>query len=53
MENAAAVMRRLINERITPEEERAWVTWWAQHPEDVTKEKALRGWLRNVVKGYL
>ena len=42
MENATAVMRELINERITPEEERAWVTWWAQHPEDVTKEKALR-----------
>ena len=42
MENAEAMMRELINERITPEEERAWVTWWAQHPEDVTKEKALR-----------
>ena len=42
MENVATMMRELINERITPEEERAWVTWWAQHPEDVTNEKALR-----------
>jgi hypothetical protein len=42
IENVAAVMRELINERITPEEERAWVTWWAQHSDDAAKEKALR-----------
>jgi DNA-binding transcriptional MerR regulator len=42
MQNAAAVMRDLINERITPEEERAWLTWWAQHPEDAKKVTALK-----------
>jgi DNA-binding transcriptional MerR regulator len=50
MADAAAVMRELINERITPEEERAWVTWWAQHPDDAAKEKALRADVLSLLK---
>ncbi|HEU4619934.1 MAG TPA: MerR family transcriptional regulator [Gammaproteobacteria bacterium] len=38
--NPAFVLRDLINELITPEEERAWSTWWAKHPEEVEKTKA-------------
>lgn len=34
MNDAAALTRRLINEMVTPEEERAWHNWWAEHPED-------------------
>jgi DNA-binding transcriptional MerR regulator len=34
MDNAATLTRQLINENITPEEERAWLTWLAEHPED-------------------
>jgi MerR family transcriptional regulator, thiopeptide resistance regulator len=48
MSSAAAITRQLINENITPEEERAWATWWAEHPEHsryqgafVTEQKAL------------
>lgn len=33
MSNFATVWRGLINENTTPEEERVWLTWWAQHPE--------------------
>lgn len=50
MENAATVMRELINERITPDEERAWVTWWAQHPDDAAEETALRDEARALLK---
>ena len=34
MTSAAVLTRQLINENITPEEERAWLTWLAEHPED-------------------
>lgn len=34
MKNAAVLTRQLINENITPDEERAWITWFAEHPED-------------------
>jgi DNA-binding transcriptional MerR regulator len=34
MTSAAVLTRQLINESVTPEEERAWLTWWAEHPED-------------------
>jgi DNA-binding transcriptional MerR regulator len=43
MKDAAIVTRELINEMITPEEERAWITWWAQHPEDKAQ---LDGYMR-------
>lgn len=34
MTSAAVLTRQLINENITPEEERAWLTWLAEHPAD-------------------
>jgi DNA-binding transcriptional MerR regulator len=34
MTSAAVLTRQLINENITPEEERAWLTWLAEHPGD-------------------
>jgi DNA-binding transcriptional MerR regulator len=39
MNNTAFIMRDLINELITPDEERAWITWWTKHPEDATATK--------------
>jgi DNA-binding transcriptional MerR regulator len=38
--NSTALVRKLINENITPEEERVWMTWWAQHPEDLAEMQA-------------
>jgi|ERR1700679_95637 DNA-binding transcriptional MerR regulator len=40
MQNATSLMRDIINEIITPEEERAWITWWTKHPKDATATKA-------------
>ena len=34
MHDAAGLTRKLINEMVTPEEERAWTNWWVEHPED-------------------
>jgi hypothetical protein len=41
MKSPSAVMRELINEHITPDEERARNTWWAEHPQDVADNKML------------
>jgi DNA-binding transcriptional MerR regulator len=38
--NSTALVRELINESITPEEERVWMTWWAEHPEDTAEMQA-------------
>lgn len=35
MTSAASLTRQLINENTTAEEERAWHTWWAEHPDEV------------------
>lgn len=36
MNNMQAIVRELINQHITPEQEREWLTYWAkQHPKDV------------------
>jgi DNA-binding transcriptional MerR regulator len=37
MTSAASLTRQLINENITAEEERAWLTWWGEHPEEVAE----------------
>jgi DNA-binding transcriptional MerR regulator len=34
MKSPQVLTRTLINEHTTPEEERAWTTWWTEHPED-------------------
>ena len=39
MKSPEVLTRTLINEHTTPEEERAWMTWWAEHPEDTTKSR--------------
>jgi DNA-binding transcriptional MerR regulator len=41
--NMQAIIRELINQHITPEQEREWLTYWAKrHPKDVfdTEERA-------------
>jgi DNA-binding transcriptional MerR regulator len=40
MKTSTALMRELINEHITPEEERIWMTWWAEHPDDMAESQA-------------
>lgn len=40
MQIATSIMRDLINELITPDEEREWITWWTKHPADATATKA-------------
>lgn len=44
MTRPAILTRQLINENITPEEERAWLTWLAEHPEDTA---AIREFTKN------
>jgi len=40
MSSQSAVTRELINKHTTADEERAWHTWWAAHPEDVAENKS-------------
>jgi DNA-binding transcriptional MerR regulator len=40
MKSSTALTRELINEHTTPEEERIWMTWWAEHPDDLTESQA-------------
>lgn len=42
MQDATAVIRHFLNERTALEEERAWLAWRAQHPEDAKEWIALR-----------
>lgn len=42
MKKPSLVMRELINEHITPDEERAWATWWAEHPEELAVDAEFR-----------
>ena len=39
MKSPEVVTRALINEHTTPEEERAWMTWWVEHPEDAAEAR--------------
>ena len=34
MTDVRVISRELLNELITPEEERAWLTWWSQRPKE-------------------
>ncbi len=40
MSNLHALTRELINENITPEQERAWMTYWAHRPEEAAVRQA-------------
>ena len=42
MPDATAVILRFLNERTAPEEERAWLAWRAQYPEDAKELATLR-----------
>jgi hypothetical protein len=39
MTSPEVLTRKLINEWTTPEEERAWATWWAEHPQDAAEAR--------------
>jgi DNA-binding transcriptional MerR regulator len=39
MKSPEVLTRALINEHTTPEEERAWTTWWVEHPEDTAQSR--------------
>jgi Lon protease-like protein/DNA-binding transcriptional MerR regulator len=41
MSNPGVLYRRLINESLSAEEERAWNTWWAGHPEDAAQSRRM------------
>jgi DNA-binding transcriptional MerR regulator len=43
-----ALSRELMNEALTPEEERAWSTWWADHPEDLAQARGFGQALRTL-----
>lgn len=40
MSNLQAITRELINEHITPEQERAWMTYWAYRPHEAAERHA-------------
>lgn len=57
MKSPTSLTRALINEHTTPEEERAWTTWWAEHPEDaadargfIEERKALMDEVRQLMQ---
>jgi DNA-binding transcriptional MerR regulator len=54
MTNIQAVMREMINQHITPEQEREWLTYWAQRGpgESLVSEEA-RAMFRRVAQEYL
>jgi len=40
MSNLQAITRELINENITPEQERTWMTYWSQRPHEAADRQA-------------
>ena len=42
MSNLQAITREMINQHITPEQERDWLTYWAQRPADAAAGQALQ-----------
>lgn len=40
MKSPNVLTRELINESVTPDEERAWNAWWTEHPEDMAAAQA-------------
>jgi|SRR5690349_5984150 len=53
MSNLQAITRELINQHITPEQERDWLTYWAQRPEGAAHGQALAAAARPVMEGFL
>lgn len=48
MQSFRTFYRRLVNELSSPEEERAWLTWWAEHPEQAAAARGLGEQLRTL-----
>jgi DNA-binding transcriptional MerR regulator len=54
MSNVQAVMRELINQHITPEQEREWLTYWAQRgPEEALASEEQRAAFKQTARDYL
>lgn len=53
MSNLRAITRELINQHITPEQERDWLTYWAQRPEEAAAGQALQAAARPMMEGFL
>lgn len=53
MSNLQAITRELINQHITPEQERDWLTYWAQRPGDAAQGQALAEAARPMMEGFL
>jgi DNA-binding transcriptional MerR regulator len=53
MNNVQSVMRELINQHITPEQEREWLTYWAQRaPDEAQSSEEQRAVFRQVAREY-
>jgi DNA-binding transcriptional MerR regulator len=51
--NMQAAIRELINQHITPEQEREWLTYWAQRgPEEASFSEEQRATYRQVARDY-
>jgi DNA-binding transcriptional MerR regulator len=54
MSNVQAVMRELINQHITPEQEREWLTYWAQRaPEETLSSEEQRAAFKQIARDFL
>ena len=53
MTNLQAITRELINQHITPEQERDWLTYWAQRPNDAALGQSLTTAARPMMEGFL
>ncbi len=53
MNNLQSISRELINELITPEQERAWMTYWADRPAEAAEGRARLVAGKSIAEGFL
>ena len=53
MSNLQTITRELINQYITPEQEREWMTYWAQRPEQAAEGQARFAAGKAIAEGFL
>jgi len=53
MNNLHTISRELINEFITPEQERAWMNYWADRPAEATEGRARLAAGKVIAEGFL
>jgi DNA-binding transcriptional MerR regulator len=53
MNNLQTISRELINELITPEQERAWMTYWADRPAEAAEGRARLAAGKAIAEGFL